>query len=98
VGDKEDLTWKEIGPHHDLVVLWKIVPKQRRPALVRALQDAMRNWMLPPGFKTNRSFGKLPPGDFPYWQRREWNYFILWFIVVCAILAAAIRRNASYFF
>jgi hypothetical protein len=99
MGKQEGISWEPVGPEDDLVLLWKVVPRKQRDRLVRALREAGRNPQLPPGFKTNPwSFGRLPPGVYPYWQRREWMVFALWSIVVIVILAAAIRRNVSYFF
>jgi hypothetical protein len=100
MGKQEGISWQPVGPEDDLVLLWRVVPRKERDRLVRALRDAGRNQsQLPPGFRMNPwSFGRLPPGVYPYWQRREWMVFALWSIVVIVILAAAIRRNVSYFF
>ena len=99
MGKQEGISWESVGPEDDLVLLWKVVPRKHRDELIRALRDAARKRSLPPGFKMNPwSFGRLPPGVYPYWQRREWMVFALWSIVVIVILAAAIRRNVSYFF
>jgi hypothetical protein len=109
MGDQEGITWERLDDDKALVVCRKVVPLQRVDALVRDLHSVCRGeWVerpapqqpLPPAqaLKPSRSFGRLPPGVYPYWQRREWVVFALWSIAVVVILAAAIRRNVAYFF
>jgi len=107
--EEEGITWRRLEGRQAFVVLRKVVPLDQLDQLVLGLHNVCRGERverpapqqpLPPAvvLKPSRSFGRLPPGVYPYWQRREWVVFALWSIVVLAILAATIRRNVSYFF
>jgi hypothetical protein len=109
MGKQEGISWERLGDGEALVVCRKVVPLKQVDALVRDLYSVCRGERaerpapqqpLPPAqaLMPSRSFGRLPPGASPYWQRREWNYFILWLTLVVGLLAGAVYRNASYFF
>ena len=110
MGSQEGITWERLEDDEALVVCRKVVQLDRVETLVRDLHSACRGERraetpappkpLPPAqaLKPSRSFGRLPPGVYPYWQRREWVVFALWSIAVVGILIAAIRRNVAYFF
>src|SRR5262245_36239581 len=109
MGDQEGITWERLEDDEALVVVRKVVPLKQVEALVRDLHSVGRGERaerpapqkpLPPAqaLKPSRSFGRLPPGVYPTWQRREWVVFALWSVVVIGILVAAIRRNVLYFF
>ncbi len=102
MGDQGGISWGPVEKGLVRVEFWRAVPPDEVTGLVQSLHALGQRPQkpLPPAqaLRPSRSFGRLPPGVYPYWQRREWNYFILWSIVVIIILVAAIRRNASYFF
>ena len=110
MGDQEGITWERLEDGEAMVVLRKVVPLRSVEQLVfdlhcicrgeRVERLAPQQKPLPPvqALKPSRSFGRLPPGVYPYWQRREWVVFALWSLVVVMILAAAVRRNVAYFF
>src|SRR5690349_17537854 len=110
MGKKGGISWEPVEKGDGLVAVdcRVVVPLARLDETVRELHSVCLGERverpapqkpLPPVFTTNnRSFGRLPPGVYPHWQRREWRIFILWAIAVIAILAAAVRRNASHLF
>jgi hypothetical protein len=46
--------------------------------------------------RTNRSFGKLPPGSRPRWLFKEWVHFSLWVLAVGTLLVAALWKNLLF--
>jgi hypothetical protein len=97
-------TWERKRKGRVLVTICIAGPPEEVTGLLQGLhaQGQVRGPQepLPPtsALKPSRSFGRLPPGNHPHWQSREWIGFTLWLIVVVGLLLGAVYRNASYFF